>query len=128
MKPQGLRQTRRAALRHVFAAFAVVIGLATSTAVRSAEAFDTLRVLAWPGYADPDLVNVFEQRHKVKVQVTVVSSDENMWDRVNTVDSTESNDRKNKIIWLEPVEDAARRSSIWARITSGDRLVALDLP
>jgi len=35
-----------------------------------------LRVLAWPGYADKDLVQVFEQRHKVKVQVTVISSDE----------------------------------------------------
>ena len=28
---------------------------------------ETLRVLAWPGYADPDLVKVFEQRHKVSV-------------------------------------------------------------
>jgi putative spermidine/putrescine transport system substrate-binding protein len=45
---------------------------------------ETLRVLAWPGYADPDLVKVFEQRHKVSVQVTVISSDENLWERVSS--------------------------------------------
>lgn len=36
----------------------------------------TLRVLAWPGYADSDLVAVFEKRYKVKVEVTLVGSDE----------------------------------------------------
>jgi len=36
----------------------------------------TLRVLAWPGYADPDLVSVFEKRFKAKVEVTLVGSDE----------------------------------------------------
>lgn len=36
----------------------------------------TLRVLAWPGYADGDLVGVFERRYKVKVEVTLVGSDE----------------------------------------------------
>lgn len=36
----------------------------------------TLRVLAWPGYADSDLVSVFEKRYKVKVEVTLVGSDE----------------------------------------------------
>jgi putative spermidine/putrescine transport system substrate-binding protein len=41
---------------------------------------ETLRVLAWPGYADPDLVQVFEQRYKVKVEVTIVGSDDEMWE------------------------------------------------
>ncbi|MGC1330511.1 extracellular solute-binding protein, partial [Pseudomonas sp.] len=36
----------------------------------------TLRVLAWPGYADSDLVAVFEQRQHVRVEVTLVGSDE----------------------------------------------------
>lgn len=35
-----------------------------------------LRVLAWPGYADSDLVSTFEQRYQVKVEVTLVASDE----------------------------------------------------
>ncbi|PYC28162.1 spermidine/putrescine ABC transporter substrate-binding protein [Aquipseudomonas alcaligenes] len=35
-----------------------------------------LRVLAWPGYADADLVEQFEQRHDVRVEVTLVGSDD----------------------------------------------------
>jgi putative spermidine/putrescine transport system substrate-binding protein len=45
---------------------------------------ETLRVLAWPGYADPDLVQAFEQRYKVKVEVTLISSDDAMWERLST--------------------------------------------
>jgi putative spermidine/putrescine transport system substrate-binding protein len=41
-----------------------------------AQAQDTLRVLAWPGYADPDLVKRFEQQYQVRVEVSFVSSDE----------------------------------------------------
>jgi putative spermidine/putrescine transport system substrate-binding protein len=40
---------------------------------------DTLRVLAWPGYADPEMVAVFEQRHDVDVSVTYVNSDDDLW-------------------------------------------------
>jgi len=35
-----------------------------------------LRVLTWPGYADSDLVADFEKRFKVKVEITLVGSDE----------------------------------------------------
>lgn len=49
----------------------------------SALAEDTLRVMAWPGYADPDLVQAFEQRYKVKVEVTLISSDDTMWERLS---------------------------------------------
>lgn len=41
----------------------------------SARATTVLRVLAWPGYADPDIVAVFEKRYGVKVAVTTVASD-----------------------------------------------------
>lgn len=41
-----------------------------------AQAATVLRVLSWPGYADPDVVAVFEKRHGVKVEVTTVASDE----------------------------------------------------
>ena len=40
------------------------------------QANTVLRVLAWPGYADPDIVAVFEKRYGVKVAVTTVASDE----------------------------------------------------
>jgi putative spermidine/putrescine transport system substrate-binding protein len=49
----------------------------------AAHAADVLRVLAWPGYADPDIVKAFEQRHHVTVQVTIVGSDETLWERVS---------------------------------------------
>jgi len=60
------------------------IGL-TLLALFSAPALagETLRVLAWPGYADPDLVQTFEQRYKVKVEVTLISSDDVMWQRLS---------------------------------------------
>jgi putative spermidine/putrescine transport system substrate-binding protein len=35
-----------------------------------------LRVLAWPGYADSDLVSAFESRYQARVEVTLVGSDE----------------------------------------------------
>lgn len=41
-----------------------------------ARAAPVLRVLSWPGYADPDIVAVFEKRHGVKVEITTVASDE----------------------------------------------------
>ena len=49
----------------------------------SAWSADTLRVLAWPGYADADLVKVFEQRTGSKVEVTVIDSDEALWQRIS---------------------------------------------
>ena len=73
-----LRITRRAA------AFLIAL-----VACVPAHAADTLRVLAWPGYADPDIVKAFEQRHHVTVQVTVVGSDETLWERVSAHDGAD---------------------------------------
>lgn len=42
----------------------------------------TLRVLAWPGYADPDIVRIFEQRTGAKVEVSFVDSDDQLWERM----------------------------------------------
>lgn len=43
---------------------------------------DVLRVLAWPGYADPDVVKAFELRTGARVEVTVIDSDETLWQRI----------------------------------------------
>lgn len=37
-----------------------------------------LRLLTWPGYADRDLVEQFENRHEVRVEVTLVGNDDVM--------------------------------------------------
>lgn len=42
-----------------------------------------LSVLAWPGYADEDLVKEFEQLTNASVTVTYIDSDAAMWQRVN---------------------------------------------
>ncbi|MFM0042423.1 ABC transporter substrate-binding protein [Paraburkholderia sediminicola] len=44
-----------------------------------AAADKVLRVLAWPGYADTDVVKTFETRYHAKVEVTLVDSDEALW-------------------------------------------------
>jgi putative spermidine/putrescine transport system substrate-binding protein len=53
------------------------------TAVAPASAGETLRVLAWPGYADADVVRVFEQRTGSRVEVTLIDSDEALWRKVS---------------------------------------------
>ena len=48
-----------------------------------AGARENLRVLTWPGYADSDLVSLFEKQFGVTVQVTYVSSDDVLWEKMN---------------------------------------------
>ena len=63
--------------RHWLAA----LGLFLLTAAASAQ--QVLRVLTWPGYADADLVQMFERRTGTKVEVTFIDSDEVMWQKLN---------------------------------------------
>lgn len=48
-----------------------------------AHAMETLRVLAWPGYADDDLVAAFEERHNVRVEVHFIGSDEMLREKIS---------------------------------------------
>jgi putative spermidine/putrescine transport system substrate-binding protein len=43
-----------------------------------------LRVLAWPGYAESEVVQSFEQQHGVRVEVTVITSDVSLWQKIST--------------------------------------------
>ena len=43
----------------------------------------SLRVLAWPGYAEPEVVQAFEQRYGVRVELTIIDTDEAMWARAS---------------------------------------------
>ncbi|MEI6001908.1 extracellular solute-binding protein [Paraburkholderia bengalensis] len=52
-------------------------------AVNAHAADNVLRVLAWPGYADADVVKAFEARYHAKVEVTLVDSDEALWDKMH---------------------------------------------
>jgi len=43
----------------------------------------SLKVLAWPGYADPEIVAEFTKRYDVDVEVTYVESDDDLWYKLN---------------------------------------------
>ncbi len=63
--------------RHFCWALAAVAGGVAHAAA------ETLRVLAWPGYADPDIVKTFEQRWQCRVEVTTIDSDVDLWQKVS---------------------------------------------
>jgi putative spermidine/putrescine transport system substrate-binding protein len=48
-----------------------------------ADARETLRILAWDGYADTEIVSVFEQRYDVDIEVTYANSDDDLWYKIN---------------------------------------------
>jgi putative spermidine/putrescine transport system substrate-binding protein len=111
----------RAYLRHhrVFTRFLPLligavfcIGLATSLPA-SAEG-KVLRVLAWPGYADTDVVRVFEDRYQAKVEVTLVDSDEALWAQMHAKDEP-------------PFDVLAANTAEIRRYTQANLLVPLDL-
>ncbi|MDC8785567.1 ABC transporter substrate-binding protein [Roseateles koreensis] len=41
-----------------------------------------LRVLAWPGYAEPAVVQSFETEHGCRVELTLIASDEDLWENL----------------------------------------------
>lgn len=47
-----------------------------------------LRVLAWPGYADPDVVAAFEQKTGIKVDVTFIDTDDALWAKASANDGS----------------------------------------
>lgn len=65
--------------------FWVLCALCTMLPASAADG-EVLHVLAWPGYADADVVKTFEQQHQVKVVVTLVDSDESLWDKLHAQD------------------------------------------
>jgi putative spermidine/putrescine transport system substrate-binding protein len=60
-----------------------VMALLAWVAPAAIAAQPVLRVLAWPGYAEPEVVHRFEFEHQVKVELTVVTSDATLWEKVS---------------------------------------------
>ncbi len=79
--PLAPRHTRKAVITRVFAMLWVLSWTLPAMASGTAPA---LRVLAWPGYADEDVVRVFEQQSGRRVQVTYVTSDDELWQKTGT--------------------------------------------
>jgi putative spermidine/putrescine transport system substrate-binding protein len=57
---------------------AALLALFALAVPRLAAAAEQLRILAWPGYADPDVVAGFEKRTGAQVQVSYVNSDDEL--------------------------------------------------
>jgi putative spermidine/putrescine transport system substrate-binding protein len=49
----------------------------------AATARERLRVATWEGYVDSEVVQAFEQRHKVDVELVHVTSDDDLWEKIN---------------------------------------------
>lgn len=61
-----------------------IIFLLLLTGYHSVFAAEVLRVLAWPGYADPDAVKLFEKQTGAQVEVTQIDSDDVLWKQVSS--------------------------------------------
>ena len=79
-----------------------------------AAAGNVLRVLAWPGYADADVVKTFETRYNAKVEVTWVDSDEALWAQMYAQDTP-------------PFDVLAANTAEIERYTRANLLAPLDL-
>lgn len=67
----------------LFRFITILVLLLSASVPAAARTGETLRVLAWPGYADPDLVRVFEQRTGSRVEVTLIDSDAALWQKIS---------------------------------------------
>jgi putative spermidine/putrescine transport system substrate-binding protein len=68
------------AFRRLHILFLAVSWLAISPSVSANE---VLRVLAWDGYADPEIVAAFEKRTGATVEVTYTDSDDDLWNKLS---------------------------------------------
>lgn len=58
---------------------ALMLGISAPVAAR-----DSLRIVAWAGYADAEVVKAFERRFDAKLEITYVGSDDDLWYKINT--------------------------------------------
>lgn len=78
------RRARRVVCRLLVVLTLGLPGLSACAASPETLSDTVLRVLAWPGYADTDVVNAFETHFHVRVEVTFVDSDEALWTRMHS--------------------------------------------
>ncbi|MFB9124245.1 extracellular solute-binding protein [Paraburkholderia dipogonis] len=90
----------------------ICLGLFSASPVKADEKI--LRVLAWPGYADADVVKNFEARYKAKVEVTLVDSDEALWAQMHAKNTP-------------PFDVLAANTAEIQRYTQANLLAPLDL-
>lgn len=63
------------------------LGLGLAAAPARGRPARRLRVLAWPGYAEPELIQAFERQQQAVVELTTIDTDEAMWARAGRGDA-----------------------------------------
>jgi putative spermidine/putrescine transport system substrate-binding protein len=58
-----------------------LFGMLTLAGTASADT-PVLRVLAWPGYAEPEVIKEFERHTNARVELTTIDTDEALWQKV----------------------------------------------
>jgi putative spermidine/putrescine transport system substrate-binding protein len=115
LRRPGFLRVLKAGLRTLL--FCMVAGclVGLSVSATPAQAGEkVLRVLAWPGYADDDVVKKFEARYGAKVEVTLVDSDEALWAQMHSRPTP-------------PFDVLAANTAEIARYTQAGLLAPLDL-
>jgi putative spermidine/putrescine transport system substrate-binding protein len=74
--------SRRRHLQH-WAALGLVTCASSAWSQQPHHTERSLRVLAWPGYAEPEVVKSFERLYGVKVELTTIDSDDALWQRIS---------------------------------------------
>ncbi len=59
------------------------LGLVSGRPHAAPPAKQRLRVLAWPGYAEPEVIKSFEQSSGASVELTLIDSDLDLWQKMN---------------------------------------------
>ncbi|WP_310386142.1 ABC transporter substrate-binding protein [Roseateles sp.] len=57
--------------------------LLTASRPAAADGRPRLRILAWPGYAEPEIIKSFEQRTGAQIDLTLIDSDLDLWQKMN---------------------------------------------
>lgn len=75
-------------IRRMLTVAFLVLQFAVPVVARVPDGNAVLRVLAWPGYAEPEVVRSFEQKTGARVELTVIDSDEAMWEKISARDGS----------------------------------------
>ncbi|MCV2367875.1 ABC transporter substrate-binding protein [Roseateles oligotrophus] len=59
------------------------LGVLSGRPHAAAQGKPRLRVLAWPGYAEPEVIKSFEQSSGASVELTLIDSDLDLWQKMN---------------------------------------------
>ncbi|MDC8772591.1 extracellular solute-binding protein [Roseateles albus] len=59
------------------------LGLMSRRPLAAPQSRPLLRVLAWPGYAEPEVIKSFEQSSGASVELTLIDSDLDLWQKMN---------------------------------------------